>query len=273
MKVQLKVVEGRPLGALIPLHGPAFTIGKDASCQLRPKHDSVAERHCRLAVDGDRVAVADLGSGTGTLLNGRRLKPGNEAAVAHGDRLQVGNLVFEVAISGAGAGATVRPEPAAAAVPPTPKLTGSDDGEGDLGSQAAILANKLLQNALAAGGDPTKAVGVHLKAEMIDGIPWVAIDMTRIVDESAILPLKRELRDLAERESLRRVILDFRRVQALSPTAADALIAFHERLKARGAKLKICEVAPAVYHVLDERGFTARVPVCLDCHDAVWSSW
>ncbi|HWE36221.1 MAG TPA: FHA domain-containing protein [Isosphaeraceae bacterium] len=273
MKVQLKVIEGRPLGALIPLHGPSFTIGKDVSCQLRPKHDSVADRHCRLAVDGDRVAVADLGSGTGTLLNGRRLKPGGEAAVAHGDRLQVGNLVFEVAISGAGAvaGATVRTEPAAATVPPAPRLTGSDDGEGD--SQAAILANKLLQNALAASGDPTKAVGVHLRAEMIDGIPWVAIDMTRIVDDSTILPLKRELRDLAERESLRRVILDFRRVQALAPAAVDVLNAFHDRLKARGAKLKFCEVAPAVYHVLDERGLAARVPICLDCHDAVWSNW
>lgn len=271
MKVQLKVIEGRPLGALIPLHGPSFTIGKDASCQLRPKHDSVADRHCRLAVDGDRVAVADLGSDAGTLLNGRRLKPGGEAAVAHGDRLQVGNLVFEVAI--VGAGATVRPEPAAAEVPPSPKLTGSDDGEGEFGSQAALLANKLLQNALAAGGDPTKAVGVHLRAEMIDGIPWIAIDMTRIVDESTILPLKRELRDLAERESLRRVILDFHRVQALSPAAADVLIAFHDRLKARGARLKLCEVAPAVFHVLEEKGLTARVPICLDCHDAVWSNW
>src|SRR5262245_52304058 len=107
MKVHLKVVEGRPLGASIPLSGSAFLIGRDASCQLRPKHESVGPRHCQLTIEGDRLSIADLGSEGGTLLNGRRLRPSEPAPARHGDRFQVGNLVFEVAI-------------AANPVPPTP---------------------------------------------------------------------------------------------------------------------------------------------------------
>src|SRR5438105_262327 len=85
MRVRLKVVEGKPHGAVIALHGKWFYIGRDATCQLRPKNDAVGERHCALFLDGDYVEVKDLGTRAGTLLNGRRLKPSISTPVHNGD--------------------------------------------------------------------------------------------------------------------------------------------------------------------------------------------
>jgi anti-anti-sigma factor len=254
MNVRLKVVEGKPLGASIPLTGPDFLIGRHPACQLRPKHESVGERHCALRVEAGRVAVLDLGSAGGTLLNGRRLDPAEPAPAMHGDRLRVGNLVFEVAIA---------PPPAAPA----------DEEEDEDENSPAAIANRLIQRSLGAGPDPTRAVGTRLRTELVEGVPVVLVDMARIDDEAAALPLRKELRNLAERPALARVILDLRKVRSLGPAAAEVLADFHGRLRARGVALKLCDVAPAVLRVLQREGLTDRVAIGFDCRDAIWSSW
>ena len=279
MKAQLLVVEGKPLGAMIPLNGPTYVIGRDPACHLRPKHESVGDRHCRLSIGDGRVSVADLGSPGGTLLNGKRIPPTQETHAGHGDRLQVGNLIFELSIF---VPQTSVPIPVDVSVPsdapviikPTsasPYSLADPDVDDEFDSRAAMLANRLIQKTLGSGADPMKALGAHLRAEMVDGLPCVSIEMGRIGGDEAIIPLRRELRDLSERPGLSRVVLDFRRVRSITPEGADLFVHFLERLQAKKAKLHICEVDPGVLSVLEAKGFL--VPNFLDSHDAVWSSW
>jgi pSer/pThr/pTyr-binding forkhead associated (FHA) protein len=251
MNVHLRVVEGKPLGVTIPLKGPEFLIGRDPSCQLRPKHESVDPRHCALSIVEGGVAVEDLGSEAGTLLNGRRLDPAQPTPARHGDRLRVGNLVFEVSIPG--------------------RWRSLDDD--DAADPLVAIANRLLQQSLAAGGDPMRALGTSLRAEMLEGIPIVTIDLPRVIGEPALVTFRNDLRNLSERPNLTRLVLDFRKVHGFSVEAAQVLLAFLDRIETRGTVLKFSGLAPDILAMLDDAGVTARVGIEPDRRDAVWSGW
>ena len=98
MEVKLVVVEGRPLGAVIPVRASPFVIGRDPGCQLRPKNPAVSNQHCAILQRGNDVVVQDLGSTNGTLVNDHCLDDGEETPLSDGDRLQVGQLIFVVQI-------------------------------------------------------------------------------------------------------------------------------------------------------------------------------
>lgn len=253
MKVELKVIEGKPLGATIPLKGPKFLIGRDVGCHLRPKHDSVGPRHCQIRLTPDSLSIEDLGSELGTLLNGRRLTPSRPVPARHGDRLQIGNLVFMVSVGDHAA-------------------TLEDSGDHEPVSQAATVAGKIFQK-LGPGDDLARRVGPHLHAQTVDGVPVVSIEMPHVDDQKALKTLRRELRELADQPGLSRIILSLSHVQTLCIDAADLINAFHLRLEERGVKLKLCEVLPAVQRSLEAEGVAAEVPMYLDCHDAIWSEW
>ena len=63
-------------------------VGRHPHCDVRLRSIRVSRRHCCLTeVDGE-VAVRDLGSTNGTLINGRRveagrMRPGDELSIAH----------------------------------------------------------------------------------------------------------------------------------------------------------------------------------------------
>jgi len=97
MHVKLRLLGGSHAGQEIAVPAPTFRIGRAADCQLRPRSDAVAERHCEVRVEPGQVTIADLGSPGGTFLNGKRLD-GAEVLKA-GDRLRVGPLEFEVSIT------------------------------------------------------------------------------------------------------------------------------------------------------------------------------
>jgi predicted component of type VI protein secretion system len=96
MNVSLLVVQGRPHGKALPLPHGEFLIGRGAECHVRPNSDWVSRQHCLLRVTPEGVAVRDLGSRNGTLVNGARVM--DERALENGDQLQVGPLVFEVQV-------------------------------------------------------------------------------------------------------------------------------------------------------------------------------
>lgn len=263
MSVRLKVVEGKPQGATIALHGKWFYIGRDPACQLRPKHDTVGDKHCALFLEGDYVEVKDLGCQAGTILNGRKLKPSISTPVHNGDKIQVGPLLFEIEVE------TAKSQPIAeGALPPHEGSLLDDDDE----PSTSRIANRLIQRELGQGADPTKAVGTHLHAVMSEGVPCVTLDMPRISDQM-IPTLKKELANLAERPALTRLILDMRKVRHADDAAAEILLAFDKKLRDRGARLKLCELAPEVMDVLTKHGVLEKVPSFLDCHDAIWSAW
>ncbi len=99
MDVDLVVVEGRPLGAVVPVKVSPFVIGRDPGCQLRPKNPAASGRHSAILLRDDQVVVEDLGSTNGTLVNDHCLHAGEEVPLVDGDRLQVGQLIFVVRIA------------------------------------------------------------------------------------------------------------------------------------------------------------------------------
>lgn len=98
MEVKLKVVGGKNAGVEIAVTAPQFLIGRADECQLRPKSDYVSRRHAMIVVDGGKVTIADLGSRTGTFLNGKVLAKESPAEIKHDDLLKIGPLEFNVVI-------------------------------------------------------------------------------------------------------------------------------------------------------------------------------
>ncbi|HWA98140.1 MAG TPA: FHA domain-containing protein [Pirellulales bacterium] len=96
MQVKLRIVGGKNAGQELPVTATTFTIGRADGCQLRPRSDAVAERHCELQLEPGRVQVVDLGSATGTFVNDARVSTPRELKA--GDTLKVGPLAFEVVI-------------------------------------------------------------------------------------------------------------------------------------------------------------------------------
>jgi pSer/pThr/pTyr-binding forkhead associated (FHA) protein len=105
MDCSLKVMSGKYAGQLIKIPGASFLIGRSEECQLRPHSDLISRQHCQITIEGDKVTAADKGSRNGTFVNGERIPA--PVQLKHGDKLGVGQLIFEVLIP-----QSVKPQPA-----------------------------------------------------------------------------------------------------------------------------------------------------------------
>jgi anti-anti-sigma regulatory factor len=246
MSARLIVVEGRAAGSLVELRGPVFLIGCDPDCHHRPRDPAVAPRHCQLSVGEASLAIRDLGSSQGTYLNGLRIAADCSARVRPGDRIRVGETVYEVAL-----GAGMRGEEA-------PTVT---------------IAERFLRRRLGSGPSRPEHARRFVRTYELAGIPFHQVLVRRVVERAAVEIWRGLLCHLADRTEHRRVVLDLRLVVGLSPEAADILVAFYERVRRRGVELKLCEADPSILPVLERAGLLSRIPVCLDPQVAVWSRW
>jgi pSer/pThr/pTyr-binding forkhead associated (FHA) protein len=74
--------------------GQEITIGRTDACTVTIPDDSfVSQLHARVYVIEGAAVAEDLGSTNGTYLNGKRLTAPMQ--LVKGDRLQVGNTIFE----------------------------------------------------------------------------------------------------------------------------------------------------------------------------------
>ncbi len=96
VSAELKVVEGKHAGQLIPLNRRKFLIGREQDCQLRPNSEMVSRHHCVFSIDDYSVRLRDLGSTNGTLVNGTRIR--KDVVLVAGDRIVIGNLEFQLVI-------------------------------------------------------------------------------------------------------------------------------------------------------------------------------
>lgn len=96
-RVRLRVMVGRSCGQFIEIRAPRFLIGRDTRCQLRPNSEAVSRVHTVIEQRDGRVFVRDCGTVNGTQLGDQTLHA-EELEAKDGDRLQVGTLVFTVAI-------------------------------------------------------------------------------------------------------------------------------------------------------------------------------
>lgn len=122
----LKVIGGRHNGKQIPITGKKFLIGREEDCHLRPNSDMVSRHHCVFTVDEYSVRLRDFGSTNGTSVNGKRIK--GEIQLAHGDKIQVGKLDFEIIIAKSADAESSQNDSGAVAEAPSSGeiLTGSD---------------------------------------------------------------------------------------------------------------------------------------------------
>lgn len=115
MQAELKVVEGKQQGAVIPLNRKKFLIGREEDCQLRPNSDLVSRHHCVFTLDDFTVRLRDLGSTNGTFVNGQRAT--GQVVLHDGDEIKIGKLVFQIAIWNQVQGQAQTPPPASMPTP------------------------------------------------------------------------------------------------------------------------------------------------------------
>lgn len=116
MNVKLKVLHGKlqsrdgdSAGLEVPISKSRFVIGTATDCNMRCPSSSISEHHCEIVVDGDHILLRDLGSESGTYLNGFQVE--RERLLQAGDHLRVGRLEFELSIEQPVAAESREPDP------------------------------------------------------------------------------------------------------------------------------------------------------------------
>ncbi len=78
--------------------GDSLVFGSSADCEVQIEEAGVATRHAEITlVDGKSLLLRDLGSPTGTMLNG---EPVVEASLSSGDEIHIGSCRWMVQAPG-----------------------------------------------------------------------------------------------------------------------------------------------------------------------------
>jgi pSer/pThr/pTyr-binding forkhead associated (FHA) protein len=96
MAVTLILVRGDGRQSEIPLKGRAI-IGRQTDCQIRIPSSGISRHHCELTLADGKVLLRDMGSSNGTFVNRKKIQ---QAQLAAGDLIGIGDLVFAVRIDG-----------------------------------------------------------------------------------------------------------------------------------------------------------------------------
>ena len=87
----------QPGGFSVLLDRSEAVVGRHSNADVRLTLSDVSRRHCRFVFSDGAWRVFDMKSLNGVYVNGEKLQ---EATLFHGDRLQIGSLVFEVELDG-----------------------------------------------------------------------------------------------------------------------------------------------------------------------------
>ena len=98
MELKLKILGGSNAGKEVAVSLPEFLIGRADECQLRPKSDTVSRRHAMIELQEAKALIRDLGSRTGTFVNGKPIAPGANVELVNGDVIKIGPIEFSANI-------------------------------------------------------------------------------------------------------------------------------------------------------------------------------
>src|SRR4029077_4233194 len=90
MQPRLTVLSGPLRKSEFPVAG-VVSIGSDSSSSICLEDTSVSLIHCRISCDNERFLLADMGSDSGTFVNGIPMK---QRVLAPGDQITIGSSVF-----------------------------------------------------------------------------------------------------------------------------------------------------------------------------------
>ena len=284
MKVNLVVVEGKPLGAVIPLKADPFLIGRDPGCQLRPKGDEVSERQCAILRRGPHVAVRDLGSARGTLVNDRCLRRGDEMRVSDGDRLQVGHLIFAIRIEEEAA-APAADDPAedvlkagrSGIYPAMSGLYPAMSGYYQMPAQAPPRAPVSVPPPSPRAGAPAEgAVAAAFTYRVFDpeaGATCLGLSQAQVAEEADQRALRQALHELARARRPCRLVLDLSDVDELPSLGVAAILGLARRCEADGGELRLCGGSEAVKAMYEALRFEDVVAYYSDQTEAFADPW
>jgi pSer/pThr/pTyr-binding forkhead associated (FHA) protein/thioredoxin reductase/ferredoxin len=95
---ELVALAGTAKGARLPLADEQLILGTRADCTFALNDPLASAVHCAISKAGEQYIATDLGSSTGTFINGERITQGT--ALAPGDLLAIGEHVFEARLLG-----------------------------------------------------------------------------------------------------------------------------------------------------------------------------
>jgi len=104
---QLKVIAGPDVGRSFALEpGQTLVIGRGWTAGTRLRDRMVSKVHCILKVESGRFCLADIGSTSGTLVNGRAI---TSRHLAPGDTIRIGRTTLRLTLAEVANGTAVRP--------------------------------------------------------------------------------------------------------------------------------------------------------------------
>lgn len=125
MPGQLQIIAGPDKGrSLVLADGEALLLGSSKGAPQRLNDPAVARAHCEISLEGASATITDLGSPSGTLVNGVRIV-GTEP-LRNGDVLRLGDTQIRVQLESVRAGA---PKPAAPAPAPAAPAAPAEEEE------------------------------------------------------------------------------------------------------------------------------------------------
>ncbi|GBD36523.1 FHA domain-containing protein FhaA [bacterium HR36] len=92
-EVRISVLNAREPQAFV-LRPPEVVIGRGRECDFRIRARDVSRRHCRIIFHPTHVAVEDLGSTNGTIVNGQPVT--GSVALKSGDVIRLGSALLKV---------------------------------------------------------------------------------------------------------------------------------------------------------------------------------
>lgn len=99
MAAQLILATGSRSGLAAPLLDGYYLIGRHAECQIRPKSRSVSRRHCLVQNQAGKLRIFDIGSTSGTYVDGQRIVSHRWKSLDHGAQIRCGKICFNVVLT------------------------------------------------------------------------------------------------------------------------------------------------------------------------------
>lgn len=302
VRVRLVVESGKVKGQSIEVHDAIFTIGRDPSCQLRPNNPTISRKHACIERREGRVFVRDLGTTNGTILNDRILR-GEEMEGLDGDRVQLGPLVFTLAIESAGFDGSGVPaanptgsqliEPTAAPEDPTAEIlstlltspaspTAPDaptmKTETPTKAEKPTAPSKPEEKPSSSGEIRPVEDGMlrlpQIKLGLLDDVLIVAVQSPYLDEtEATVGPVRYGLAATLEHGYPTRVVIDLEQVGSISRRAAGMFMAHAQRLYRAKGKLRLCRVSEQVRNELETMSGSFALEIFDELNEAIRSPW
>jgi hypothetical protein len=95
----LKFISGKYQGGEFPLKpNKQVVIGRSSELDMVLVEDMVSRKHAKIAVQGGKISIEDLGSTNGTFVNGEKVRT---ARLKEGDRILIGTSILKLVVAGA----------------------------------------------------------------------------------------------------------------------------------------------------------------------------